>query len=266
MVMFTPTLRTIKDFLPDVEITVFGKYPALEVLGKEVKVITEVDDEFYDVIFLTMWSSNFIKDNGAWAMSHSLTRVGLEFKLGMHESDSYFQAAKFLGYEGEKLEPFCDVKNITTTSRNYIILCDAYQVKWDKKSWPYYNDLKFHLLDKHTIYIIEHDGYVSHYHDGQKSVNKYSIAELAGLIRNAKMFIGNDSGPSHIAAALGVPTYVIFGPTRTDKNKPLGKNVTVIESDLICSPCQYSERWKDCTDFRCMKNISVDQVMKVIFG
>ena len=59
-----------------------------------------------------------------------------------------------------------------------------------------------------------------------------SLVELWKLIGSAKAFIGNDSGPTHLAGIMGVPTVAIFGPGSSVKSwKPLGPRVDVVEGD-----------------------------------
>jgi hypothetical protein len=59
------------------------------------------------------------------------------------------------------------------------------------------------------------------------------LSILAGLAAGAKAMIGNDSGPTHLAAAIGLPTAVFFGPTRAENFAPLGRGVTVIPANTI---------------------------------
>lgn len=59
------------------------------------------------------------------------------------------------------------------------------------------------------------------------------LLELATWIRGARLYIGNDSGISHLAAATGVPTLVLFGPTAPNVWAPRGSNVTVLRHDPI---------------------------------
>ncbi|HEX4124552.1 MAG TPA: glycosyltransferase family 9 protein, partial [Tepidisphaeraceae bacterium] len=56
--------------------------------------------------------------------------------------------------------------------------------------------------------------------------------ELGEVIRSAGVFIGNDSGPGHVAGILGVPTVSIFGPGNTTGWRPLGPRVTVVSGEL----------------------------------
>ena len=57
-----------------------------------------------------------------------------------------------------------------------------------------------------------------------------TIPELAALLRRAAVVVGGDTGPVHIAAALGVPTVGLYGPTRARRNGPYGPGSVVVES------------------------------------
>ncbi len=69
-------------------------------------------------------------------------------------------------------------------------------------------------------------------------LGKTSLEELVGALSFGAVFIGNDSGPSHIAAALEVPTVTIFGPTHPALGfSPAGKFSTYVSAETACAPC-----------------------------
>ncbi len=88
---------------------------------------------------------------------------------------------------------------------------------------------------------------------------KTTIRELMALIKQCSIFITNDSGPMHIAAALNIPIVAIFGSTDPEKTGPMGNNHIVIKKDVDCSPCF---KRKCPTDLKCMDLITVDDVLK----
>lgn len=95
-------------------------------------------------------------------------------------------------------------------------------------------------------------------------VDSVTIRQAAALMRNCRIFISNDSGPMHLAAAAGVPTVAIFGPTNPVWVRPWGVKHKIVRLGLPCSPCfRYSPKPLRCVanlDYACLKNISVDQV------
>jgi ADP-heptose:LPS heptosyltransferase len=94
---------------------------------------------------------------------------------------------------------------------------------------------------------------------------KTSLAELPALYSHAAVMVTNDSGPSHFAAATGLPTIVLFGPETPQLYKPLG-NARAIYAGLACSPCvtAHNHRKTACTDNVCMQAISVDEVYAAV--
>lgn len=88
-----------------------------------------------------------------------------------------------------------------------------------------------------------------------------SLRELACLIEECSLFITNDSGPMHIADALKTDLIALFGSTDEVKTGPFSSKDAVIRKNVSCSPCFKRE----CPiDFRCMKQISVEEVYQKV--
>ena len=66
-----------------------------------------------------------------------------------------------------------------------------------------------------------------------------NLGQTLALLERCMLFVGNDSAPMHMAAALGIPTVGIFGPTNPTNFRPRGARVRVVRTDLACSPCFY---------------------------
>ena len=88
------------------------------------------------------------------------------------------------------------------------------------------------------------------------------IRQLAACIETCDLFLTNDTGPMHIATAVGTPTVALFGPGNHVKFQPLGELHTMIRHDVPCSPCkQFTNK---CKNNICMKKITVDEVWDAI--
>jgi 3-deoxy-D-manno-octulosonic-acid transferase/heptosyltransferase-1 len=87
-----------------------------------------------------------------------------------------------------------------------------------------------------------------------------SLLDLAYLYKKAQMVITTDSGPMHLASAVGAPVIALFGPTDPARTGPHGKEHTIITAGLPCSPCFL----KKCSTKKCMKDISPEQVFAAI--
>lgn len=84
------------------------------------------------------------------------------------------------------------------------------------------------------------------------------LKQLFSLLRHSCLFIGNNSGPLHLAVAAGIPTVSLIGPSLVERWAPRGNMHTVVKSTLPCSPCEGSKT--RCEDGACMSQISVETV------
>jgi lipopolysaccharide heptosyltransferase II len=91
---------------------------------------------------------------------------------------------------------------------------------------------------------------------------KTSLRQLCVLLKLCRLVLTNDTGPMHVAAAVGTPVVVPFGstsPELTGPGRPGGSNPGIILSDVPCAPCFRRE----CPiDFRCLNGIGVDAVVR----
>lgn len=88
-------------------------------------------------------------------------------------------------------------------------------------------------------------------------VGETTLAELVGVLSHLRLFLTNDSGPMHVAAALGVPLVAVFGSTDWTETAPFGEAARLVREDTACAPCLLRE----CPiDHRCMTRVGVDRV------
>ena len=95
------------------------------------------------------------------------------------------------------------------------------------------------------------------------SVGKTDLMELASLVKHFKVYITPDSAPMHIASSVGTPFIALFGPTDPARHIGPSKDYLVIQkrAEVRCIPCYSPHCLKD---FRCMKNITVDEVFGAV--
>ncbi len=87
------------------------------------------------------------------------------------------------------------------------------------------------------------------------------LFQLAELYRQCAVVITNDSGPMHIAAAVGTPVVAIFGASDPALTGPYGKSHVVLRADIPCSPC-LKERCANPVKMECMQKVTVEQVLE----
>jgi ADP-heptose:LPS heptosyltransferase len=87
-----------------------------------------------------------------------------------------------------------------------------------------------------------------------------ALDQLAAVVGNAQLFIGNNSGPLHLACALATPTVSMMGPTVPHRWWPIGENHQVLRLGVACSPCSLGQ----CSHHTCLRALDVDRVYQVV--
>jgi lipopolysaccharide heptosyltransferase II len=94
------------------------------------------------------------------------------------------------------------------------------------------------------------------------------LVSVCGIIKKCNLFISNDTGLMHVAAAVGTPVVAIFGATDPKRTGPCGIGHMIIKSGVVCSPCHTlkTAHFNKCPKGtnECMKSISVEQVLKAV--
>jgi len=84
-----------------------------------------------------------------------------------------------------------------------------------------------------------------------------TLGDLVGVLSRLRLLLTNDSGPMHLAAALGTPLVAVFGSTDWTETAPVSPNARVVRAEAECAPCLLRE----CPiDHRCMTRVDVDRV------
>lgn len=96
-------------------------------------------------------------------------------------------------------------------------------------------------------------------------IGETSLFIAGAVLEQCRLFVGNDNGLLHVAAALGVPTVSIFGPTWPEKWAPRGRHDLHLRSADLCGGCYPWHTSFRCSDVaRCMKAVSVEQVQATV--
>lgn len=88
-----------------------------------------------------------------------------------------------------------------------------------------------------------------------------SLSQVTALLAHSDLYLGNDSGISHLAAAVGVRTVALFGPSDARQWAPRGNQVTVLSRELNCSPCQFSVM-KSCVHRNCLNEFYPENIIE----
>lgn len=197
----------------------------------------------------------------------------LEGGKNIHAVDRYLKIADFLG---------CDISDIrfpfplhfkSSFITHHLSLSEDYAVivpgaRWKTKKWPpekfgeLSSKLPLHIVIVGSKGEMDIANKIVACSDGKaiSLAGKTDLKELIEVIRGARFVASNDSGPMHIAAALGIPVFAIFGPTDPLRTGPYGKRHTIIKEDISCAPCFR----KTCDNMKCLKSLTVERVYEVI--
>ena len=98
----------------------------------------------------------------------------------------------------------------------------------------------------------------------------YPVDETAAIIEQCDLFVGNDSGPTHLAASVGTPVVGLYGPTNYCRTRQYGPETRIVRNEFPCSPCWCPLDWerferlavkrKGCMPAKCLQTLKVDQV------
>jgi heptosyltransferase II len=195
--------------------------------------------------------------------------------------DLISEVAAFYGIETPEREPRFDLpvsaerknaarkileKNGIDFSKKLIVFCpgstNSRAKRWPAENYARLNDRLQSELKANVILIgdqseLDVSGEVVEKSKANPIVltGKTSLDESTAILSICDLMISNDTGPAHIAAALGTRTIVIFGPTNPKTTHPLGAEI--IRRPVECAPCML----RDCPiDHRCMTGISVGEV------
>ena len=103
-------------------------------------------------------------------------------------------------------------------------------------------------------------------HNGERCLDLTGQLSLPGMVewlRRSALLVTNDTGPMHVAVALGRPVVALFGPTEPSRTGPYGQLANVLRFDLPCAPCLKSA-CANAEPLACLKSLSVDRVFRAV--
>jgi Glycosyltransferase family 9 (heptosyltransferase) len=90
-----------------------------------------------------------------------------------------------------------------------------------------------------------------------------TLSQAAALLARSDVYLGNDSGITHLAAAVGTRTIALFGPSNARQWAPRGEKVTIVSRKIECSPCQIPQM-KTCPHRACLTKLHPAKVINVM--
>ena len=201
----------------------------------------------------------------------------VKYDQNIHELDNFLNCLKSINIEPQKYTPQIYLTQKEEVKANgFLVRLDKFKPKilihatsaHPYKMWPkrYFAKLMDYLYEEFQAQFVFTGAKIdkSIYEkilDWCENKKKFKILDLCGLTtlrecfgvyKELDMAICVDSGNAHLAGASGIPTYVLYGPTRPERWLPIGKSVSSIRLNqlLSCQPCDVKV---ECTHVSCMK-------------
>ncbi len=140
--------------------------------------------------------------------------------------------------------------------------------RWRTKLWPwrYYQELIDSMPDQKFVVVGEGPWFPLDAPGRLVDLRgQLSLSTLVTVLHGARSVLSTDSGPAHIAGALGRPTLVLFGATDWRKTKPSGAHVFIRTHALFCSPCLKRTCWRD-TPVECMSLLGPQKIRTALLS
>lgn len=157
------------------------------------------------------------------------------------------------------------VAELLGSDRPFAVLLPG--TNWVTKRWPveHFSQLGRMLRERHGLATVVAGSPAerelgNHVADALNLCGRTNLRQLVALLERSALVVANDSGPMHIAAALGRPMVTLFGPTNPIRTGPYGRDDTVIRLDIPCSPC-YS---RTCSHQSCLRQLTPDGVEPLV--
>lgn len=197
-------------------------------------------------------------------------RVGTPDQHAIHR---YLKVLAALGVPTDPVQfPFAvdeddrrHVAKLLGDDRPYAVLLPG--TNWATKRWPvaYFSQLGQTLREKHGLRTVVAGSpgereLGERINDSLNLCGQTTLRQLVALLERASLVIANDSGPMHIAAALGRPMLTLFGPTNPIRTGPFARDDTVVRLDIPCHPC-YS---RTCSHQSCLQHLTPDRVEPLV--
>ena len=264
-------------------------------LGAVFRFIETLRDTRYDMVIdfqglmksaVMVWLSR-----GARKIGYSRTRewsyLALNERVPAYDMDKhaifrYLNLVKRVGAEAEAVHfgiPFDERdKGRATSSLRRIgwagqpVVAVNPMARWKTKLWPAENFsvLVDRLAEEHECFFVftgagsdrkEVARILSNMRRPQGDLTgQTDLRELAALYEMSRCVITTDTGPMHLAAAVGTPVVALFGATAPWRTGPFGEGHEIVRSDLPCSPCFK----KKCDTVGCMNDVSPEQVFDAV--
>jgi predicted lipopolysaccharide heptosyltransferase III len=273
------------------DVFVYDKKGKHKKIGELFKLIGQIRKQYYDMAIATNFASRgamlawacgiryrlgYDIQHGGLFLTHAVRAVRL---ANRHEAENYLDVLEPLGISLEDTSLALQIdpgdskalheKVTIDQGKPTVVICPI--GSYPQKSWTIsgFAELIRSITPACNCFLIGAKSDA----DKLKKINSaagnsavvlagtLSLGEVAALLAEARLLVTVDTGPMHIADAVGTPVVALFGPTDPQIWGPRGANATVLRHVVPCTPC-----WgkTECAQVECMTGISIQQVLSAV--
>ncbi len=291
-VMTTPALENLLKTYPKANVTLFGSFVSTEALKKHPQVKEVIVDESKKAKCRICWIYKKAKSLGKFDKSFSFRRrfypKMMQFFLNSKEKYIYKRYTKNSRHQVLRYNDFINFSLKTNLKAGELKLYHEKKIYkkptlglnpgatyGSAKRWypDRFAKVASTLSKKYDIIIFGGPNEIKMAKEIEENLlkegvknftnlaGKTTVAKLIEHIAGLSLFITNDSGPMHIAAAYQVPTIALFGPTKWDETSPWkNEKAKIIKKDLECMPCM--KRSCPLKTHKCMDLIKAEEILE----
>ncbi len=283
-VMATPAIEELIKQYPNAKLTFFGSYLSTEAFKYHPKTLEIKIDESKKSAWRFLWLYKTVKRlrnfDIAISFRSSLSSKWLLFNIRATQKMLYPKN----GYQGHQVEKYTHFLHVSPSHLK------LYQTPFhfekptlginpgatygSAKRWypEEFAKVAMHFAGRYDIVIFGGPNEVDIAHEVETFISAPNVTNLAGQttveeliekIAGLSLFITNDSGPMHVAAAYQIPTVALFGPTKYTETSPWkNPNAYILSHNLSCAPCM--KRECPIKTHACMRGIKAEEVIDLL--
>jgi ADP-heptose:LPS heptosyltransferase len=278
IILATPLLIALDHIDFAVDVLIHADYPQTADLIRDWSTVHTVYDHHakrvtlsdYDVIIPAIPPFYWPRFARLYGKVSGLMRRPPDALFYQDEQEYYLTFARELGYPAHHRPvyrlPIGPSAGCRVTEQTLVLAPGCKSGEMAAKRWPYFPQLAERFEDVIIVGtaddLYRYDGTAWQFPPHARlCIDQLTLRETAELLAAAGIMVGNDSGLSHMAAAVGTPTVMLFGPTPHLSLGQLPPNVTVLRAGLECEPCWFGARFRACAArIYCLHQLTVEIV------
>ena len=292
-IMTTPAIENLIERYPNAEMTLFGSFVSTEALKMHPKVSECIVDEskkalsrFYwlyqntkqlgpfdiAISFRSSWTSSFL----LWSVSAKKKFHYMKNVFGRHQVEKYAQFIAKSLHLRTSLRPLKLYQTPFCFDKPTLGINPGATYGSAKRWYPEeFANVATYFADRYDIVIFGGPNEMDIAREVEEKLKENAVINVTNLagrttiqelipnIAGLSLFVTNDSGPMHVAAAYQIPTVALFGPTKYNETSPWqNPNSAILSHNLQCAPCM--KRECPIKTHECMRGIKAEEVISLL--